>query len=525
MIPNNINKREELKLTELYKEKYGFNKKGIELRYCDGEKGMGIFSNRKFNKGEKIMKIEPYVWSVAKHAIVCDECLKNKLDLEEGKTLKRCSNCKLVYYCSTGCQTKAWKIHKHECKILSTIPSTTDKKNINTKSTTMLLRLFIKRNLELINNNNNNNDITGQYEIIDSLLNHKDIRSDNNEYKSFSSGFCSLLGEDPQLKAPIVLEYLLKLEPNCITIPRCEASSIGLYPLMLFFNHSCKPNISIINNRKELLIITNKIIEKDEELFINYSPAICYRNERLDNLKQCFFFNCKCTLCLGEEKIKSKDLYITCNINNCGGRINQEIDNNNYNNNSNEEILKCYKCLKVYKGQEKDEILKKKLIIKNLQNKLSTNTDQININQEFKSLLELYCKEIHPTDPLFYEIVNKTQLFYLGNNNNNNNKFISDNELSTIYHPRYQIMIKYHLLQVQNLEYEYCRQMLDYVNTLATTSYFKDALNILTDLMSNHLSQIDFYGFNRDELLSLRYNLQHEYKNNINASCKIIKLK
>ncbi|KAK5578095.1 hypothetical protein RB653_003048 [Dictyostelium firmibasis] len=518
MIPNNIKNREDLNLTDLYKEKYEFNKKGIELRNCDGEKGIGIFSNRKFKKGEKIMKIEPYVWSVAKHGIVCDECLKNKLDLGEGKTLKRCSGCKLVYYCSTDCQTKSWKIHKRECKILSTVPSTTNKKNINTKSTTMLLRLFIKRNLELDNNNNNsnnnnnnnnnNNDITGQYEIIDSLLNHKTIRSDNNEYKSFSSGFCSLLGEDPQLKAPIVLDYLLKLEPNCITIPRCEASSIGLYPLMLFFNHSCKPNISIINNRKELLIITNKDIEKDEELFINYSPAICYRNERIDNLKQCFFFDCKCTLCLNEEKIKSKDLYITCTKCN-GGRINQEVDNNN------EEILKCYQCLKIFKDvEEKNEIIKKKSIINNLYKKLSI-TDKINFNDEFKSFLELYCKEFHPTDPLFYEIVNRTELFYLGNN------LISEQEFS-MYHKRYQIMIKYHLLDVQNLEYEYCRQMIDYVNTLATTHYYKDALGILTDLMSKYLSHIDFYGFNRDELFSLRYNLQYEYNNNL-RNCKIIK--
>ncbi|KAJ7281562.1 hypothetical protein C8J57DRAFT_1056248 [Mycena rebaudengoi] len=30
---------------------------------------------------------------------------------------QRCSNCKLVTYCSTACQKKAWKTHKRECEI------------------------------------------------------------------------------------------------------------------------------------------------------------------------------------------------------------------------------------------------------------------------------------------------------------------------------------------------------------------------------------------------------------------------
>jgi len=41
---------------------------------------------------------------------VCENCGK------EGEKLKKCSACKLVWYCSEECQLGDWKAHKVECK-------------------------------------------------------------------------------------------------------------------------------------------------------------------------------------------------------------------------------------------------------------------------------------------------------------------------------------------------------------------------------------------------------------------------
>jgi hypothetical protein len=42
-------------------------------------------------------------------------CLTHCADCNESKKLSKCSRCKLVAYCSKGCQRKHWKLHKVEC--------------------------------------------------------------------------------------------------------------------------------------------------------------------------------------------------------------------------------------------------------------------------------------------------------------------------------------------------------------------------------------------------------------------------
>ena len=34
---------------------------------------------------------------------------------------KKCSACKLFYYCDKDCQKNDWKYHKHYCKTLNTV--------------------------------------------------------------------------------------------------------------------------------------------------------------------------------------------------------------------------------------------------------------------------------------------------------------------------------------------------------------------------------------------------------------------
>jgi hypothetical protein len=49
---------------------------------------------------------------------VCSECL-----FEAPRSLKRCTACKVVQYCSVACQSAAWKsIHKEECRIYKKLP-------------------------------------------------------------------------------------------------------------------------------------------------------------------------------------------------------------------------------------------------------------------------------------------------------------------------------------------------------------------------------------------------------------------
>ena len=68
--------------------------------------------------GQIIMKCKPFSYVVKESYLssVCDFCLK--LDGSHNG-LKKCSKCKLVYYCKKSCQETSWNdYHKVECKYL-----------------------------------------------------------------------------------------------------------------------------------------------------------------------------------------------------------------------------------------------------------------------------------------------------------------------------------------------------------------------------------------------------------------------
>ena len=129
--------------------------------------GRGIYATKVLEPGSTILKEQPYACAIMAQyrSIVCDNCSsiyeppkeKKKLGadglpvqnksgnksgtsgvqnksgtqleetlntsesepLKRAKTMKKCSACKLQYYCCSDCQKKHWhKIHKYECKIL-----------------------------------------------------------------------------------------------------------------------------------------------------------------------------------------------------------------------------------------------------------------------------------------------------------------------------------------------------------------------------------------------------------------------
>lgn len=64
-----------------------------------------------YKAGETLMKLdEPlaHCLLIEKKAKLCDYCFSIA-------SLKQCSICKAMHYCSTDCQKADWKVHKQEC--------------------------------------------------------------------------------------------------------------------------------------------------------------------------------------------------------------------------------------------------------------------------------------------------------------------------------------------------------------------------------------------------------------------------
>ena len=83
--------------------------------------GNGLASVPDLEAGDLIIEIaNPYIIVVEKASLdkVCSKCL-----LKTDK-LKRCARCKVAQYCSTNCQSTAWKsVHKLECSAMAEMPS------------------------------------------------------------------------------------------------------------------------------------------------------------------------------------------------------------------------------------------------------------------------------------------------------------------------------------------------------------------------------------------------------------------
>ena len=95
------------------------------------EHGRGVFTTCDIAPGTNVIEESPYAHAISYQCkgIICDYCSyiwsppKPKTDEEKEKyeknppQMKRCSRCKLQYYCSAACQKAAWNyIHKYECK-------------------------------------------------------------------------------------------------------------------------------------------------------------------------------------------------------------------------------------------------------------------------------------------------------------------------------------------------------------------------------------------------------------------------
>ncbi|KAF7996533.1 hypothetical protein HCN44_002165 [Aphidius gifuensis] len=84
----------------------------------------------------------------------------------------------------------------------------------------------------------------------------------------------------------------------------------GIYPPVCFFNHGCHSTLASSVQGDTLIMTTANLIKKGEQIFYNYGPH--YKNEILDErqieLKEYYYFECKCLACVGKWPINFSKL-------------------------------------------------------------------------------------------------------------------------------------------------------------------------------------------------------------------------
>lgn len=273
------------------------------------------------NCGDTLHSSLPYVYVLMhkESERLCGHCF------QQSARLLKCSACQLSWYCSKACQKKEWMFHREECKGHQKIAP-----YIAKDTTRLMLRLVIKS--KIVNDHERNVEIFGQRRCFDELMTHsKEIKSDPVRIKEFlqiCESLRAFVSEDFVLPHPNeLLEFYGKICINTISICDKELRQIGagLYLGPSLLDHSCRPNAVVIFDGKVLNLKCIEPIYDGQKITISYIELLNTKARRCEELENCYYFQCTCSLCVDNEKdamMKSS----LCSDKKCSGTRGQTDD-------------------------------------------------------------------------------------------------------------------------------------------------------------------------------------------------------
>lgn len=258
-------------------------------------------SNRDYKIGDIINVDTPFVHvlNLDQKNQYCDYCFSKCFEL------KKCNECKQMYYCSKTCQRKDWKKHKLECRIFrENFPI------IQKDLDRFLLRLYlyIENNPDsLCERRKFHDDNPDSSRCFTDLMTHRpQIEMDairTNVFQSLFARFKSL--NQIQLNRNKLFECFCRLCINSFTITNCELNEIGsgLYLAESQMDHSCIPNAAPVFNGHRVVIRAIKTIKSGQPITINYVDMKQSTNIRQKKLVEQYYFTCKCNQCESNDSI------------------------------------------------------------------------------------------------------------------------------------------------------------------------------------------------------------------------------
>ncbi|CAN6292193.1 unnamed protein product [Urochloa humidicola] len=301
--------------------------RGLAVATIPG-KGRGLVASRTFFPGEVIISQEPYVSTPNKILVgsSCDHCFASS-------NLKKCSVCRVTWYCSSDCQKEEWKLHQLECRAMAAL--TEDRKKMLTPTIRLMVRLVLKRKLQ--NEKAIPSSGMDNYYLVDALESHI-AEVDENQLVLYAqmANLVNLVLSSLELDLKEIAHTFSKFACNAHTIcdPELRPLGTGLYPVISIINHSCVPNAVLIFDGRTAYVRALQPIGKDEEVSISYIETAAVTKKRQNDLKQ-YFFTCSCPRCV---KVSEEDALLEsyrCKNQACDGFLLPEPG---------EKAYTCQKC-------------------------------------------------------------------------------------------------------------------------------------------------------------------------------------
>ncbi|KAG6811187.1 hypothetical protein H0H92_008627 [Tricholoma furcatifolium] len=250
----------------------------IEIRTSE-HSGRGLWSKTSRKPGDVFLAVKPHIAVLSNQYL--DSYCSNCFGPPSATGLKRCTICRVVWYCDSQCQTKDWPNHKRECSALQEWSKAAPSPDLAVPSDAVrcLGRLMWTRQKKGFDSN--------WAKEINALQSHRNsLQTSSFElHTHLSHALVRYLGiTSPEelsnfdLNSPKdVVDITSRFITNTfsVTTPTLTPIGVSVSPTIALINHSCDPNAVVVFPRSSdsvstqeplMQVIALRNIEPDQEV-------------------------------------------------------------------------------------------------------------------------------------------------------------------------------------------------------------------------------------------------------------------
>ncbi|KAH6682307.1 hypothetical protein F5X68DRAFT_25055 [Plectosphaerella plurivora] len=224
----------------------------------------------------------------------CAHCLTSS------PTLKRCTACRSVAYCSPACQKTDWKVaHKQECPVLVRAAASVGKDVQDGAPVPTAVRAAIRILLAPAAYGRLDTELNGHFENFEE---EKGVKWEDLELQArVLMGWLPAMPEGEEATKRRVMNILCKIQTNAFSRSEAETGQDGIFmhPTLAMVNHSCVPNAVIAFGGRKALLRVLRPIKSGEEVEISYIDCTQPLAQRQRDLAH-YHFTCTCPRCEGD---------------------------------------------------------------------------------------------------------------------------------------------------------------------------------------------------------------------------------
>lgn len=353
--------------------------RGLAVASIPG-KGRGLVATHSFLPGEVIICQEPYASTPNKISVgsSCDRCFSPG-------NLRKCSVCRVAWYCGSGCQKEEWKLHQLECQAIAAL--TEDRKKMLTPTIRLMVRLILRRKLQ--NDKAIPSSGTDNYNIVDALESHIS-EVDQNQLVLYAqmANLVQLILPSFELDLKEITHTFSKFACNAHTIcdPELRPLGTGLYPVISIINHSCVPNAVLVFEGRTAYVRALQPISKNTEVSISYIETAAATMKRQNDLKQ-YFFICICARCVKDSEEDALLEGHRCKDQKCDGFLLPD---------SGKKAYACQKCSISRDGEEVKKMTSEILLLSEKASSFLSSGNNSEAGSMYKTIEQLQWKLYHP---------------------------------------------------------------------------------------------------------------------------------